>query len=73
MKLKKITIDQFGVWRDLEMRGLGDGLNVVFGPNEVGKTTLMQFVRSMLYGVTVIDASGSSPRRALTRPAVRSN
>ncbi|MEZ6071337.1 MAG: AAA family ATPase [Pirellulales bacterium] len=52
MKLKKISIDRFGVWRDLEMRSLDDGLNVVYGPNEVGKSTLMQFVRSMLYGVT---------------------
>lgn len=71
MKLKKITIDRFGIWRDLEMRGLDDGLNVVYGPNEVGKTTLMQFVRSMLYGVsgdrrqrfftaTGVDAGGGS-------------
>lgn len=25
---------------------------VIYGPNEAGKTTLMQFVRAMLYGFT---------------------
>jgi len=27
-----------------------NGLNVIYGPNEAGKTTLMRFVRSVLYG-----------------------
>ena len=33
-----------------EVEGLADGLNVFYGPNEAGKSTLLQFVRSMLYG-----------------------
>ncbi len=31
-------------------RAAREGLNVVYGPNEAGKTTLLQFIRSVLYG-----------------------
>ena len=30
---------------------LGDGLNIVFAPNESGKSTWCGFIRAMLYGV----------------------
>ena len=32
------------------MERLADGMTVFFGPNEAGKSTLMQYVRTMLYG-----------------------
>jgi len=50
VRIKALTIDGFGVWSGLKLEGLSDELNVFFGPNEAGKTTLMQFVRSVLYG-----------------------
>ena len=50
MKLTELKIDGFGVWRGLEIHGLSPGLNVFYGPNEAGKTTLMQFARAVLYG-----------------------
>jgi uncharacterized protein YhaN len=40
------------VWRDLSLRGLSPELTVFYGPNEAGKSTLMQFMRSVLYGVS---------------------
>jgi uncharacterized protein YhaN len=52
MKITDITIDGFGVWRDLSLRGLSPELTVFYGPNEAGKSTLMQFMRSVLYGVS---------------------
>jgi uncharacterized protein YhaN len=52
MKLKKIDIDGFGVWNGLVIDDLADTTTVVYGPNEAGKTTLMQFVRAVLYGFT---------------------
>ena len=52
MKLKKIDIDGFGVWNGLAIDDLADTTTVVYGPNEAGKTTLMQFVRAVLYGFT---------------------
>jgi uncharacterized protein YhaN len=52
MKIQTLGIDGYGVWSGLRIEGFSDGLNVLFGPNEAGKTTLLQFVRSMLYGFT---------------------
>lgn len=50
MKIKEITIQQYGVWRDLNLP-LGDSnFSLFYGPNEAGKTTLMRFVRGLLYG-----------------------
>jgi len=50
VKVSGLHIDGYGVWSGLTLEGLGDGLNVLYGPNEAGKTTLLQFVRSVLYG-----------------------
>ena len=50
MKITALEIDGYGVWSGLRIERLADGLNVVYGPNEAGKSTLLQFIRSMLYG-----------------------
>jgi len=50
MKISELAVSGFGVWRDVKLTGLADGLNVFYGANESGKTTLMQFVRAMFYG-----------------------
>ena len=50
MKFTDLGIDGFGVWSGLELRDLAPGLNVFHGPNEAGKTTLLEFIRSVLYG-----------------------
>ena len=50
MKIAGLKIDGYGVWRGLEVSRLGEGMNVLYGPNEAGKTTLLEFVRSVLYG-----------------------
>ncbi len=50
MKITALTIDGFGVWSGLKLEELDEGLTVIYGPNEAGKTTLMQFMRAMLYG-----------------------
>ena len=52
MKVKDIQIDGFGVWTGLSVDSLPDGMTLFYGPNEAGKTTLMQFIRAMLYGFT---------------------
>ena len=52
MKVKDLHIDGFGVWTDLSVDSLPDGMTLFYGPNEAGKTTVMQFLRSMLYGFT---------------------
>ena len=50
MKLTSLKIDGFGMWSDLELEGLDEPLSVFYGRNEAGKTTLLQFIRSILYG-----------------------
>jgi len=52
MRITDIKIDGFGVWRDLSLHRLSPELTVFYGPNEAGKSTLMQFMRSVLYGVS---------------------
>jgi uncharacterized protein YhaN len=52
MKIVDIRIDGFGVWHDLTLRGLSPEVTVFYGPNEAGKSTLMNFLRTVLYGVT---------------------
>ena len=50
MKIKDFEVDGFGVWKGLEVEGISGELTVFCGYNEAGKTTLMQFVRSMMFG-----------------------
>jgi uncharacterized protein YhaN len=50
MKINALEIDGYGVWTGLRIERLSDGLSVLYGANETGKTTLLQFIRSMLYG-----------------------
>ncbi len=52
MKITDLEIDGFGVWHNLKLTGLSRKVTVFYGPNEAGKTTVMQFIRSVLYGMT---------------------
>lgn len=49
MKLVKLQIYGFGKHENIEIK-LSDGINVFFGENEVGKTTIQQFILHMLFG-----------------------
>lgn len=49
MKIKKLSIASFGKIKDKTFF-LGDGLNVVYGNNESGKSTIVSFIRYMLFG-----------------------
>ena len=50
MKLTDVQLDAFGVWSDLRLRDLSPRCTVFYGPNEAGKTTVLEFVRGVLYG-----------------------
>lgn len=49
MKLQQIHINQFGHFTECDLSLAGDGLQVIYGPNEAGKTTLLQFLRGWLF------------------------
>lgn len=50
MRITEINIISFGRLEDLTLT-LDDGLNVIFGGNESGKSTLLAFIKFVLYGV----------------------
>lgn len=50
MKIREIEVNRFRIWRNLDLPLKKSGLSVVYGPNEAGKSTLMRFVRAVLYG-----------------------
>ncbi len=50
MEIREIQIDGFGVFSTNQLKGVSSGLNVIYGPNEFGKTTLLEFIRCMLFG-----------------------
>ncbi|TYP73740.1 AAA domain-containing protein [Paenibacillus methanolicus] len=49
MRWSGIHIEGFGKWSDYRLQ-LGEGPTVIYGPNEAGKSTILGFARSMLYG-----------------------
>lgn len=49
MKVRQISINQFGHFTDYQLALPSDGLQVIYGPNEAGKTTLLQFLRGWLF------------------------
>src|SRR5216684_331952 len=49
MRIGGCHIDGFGIFNDFDV-SLCDGLTVFLGPNEAGKSTLLGFVRAMLFG-----------------------
>ena len=50
MLLKNIQINGFGKLENVNI-DLKDGLNLVVGDNESGKSTLMEFIKGIFYGV----------------------
>ena len=53
MRLLDLHIDGFGKFHDRTVR-FEDGMNLVYGKNEAGKSTLHTFIRCMLFGIPVL-------------------
>lgn len=49
MKITEINIKCFGKLKNFTLRPI-DGVNIIFGENESGKTTVMAFLKAMFYG-----------------------
>ncbi len=50
MKLLELDIEHFGVFSGQRFEFGGDGFELIYGPNEAGKSTLLQLVREVLFG-----------------------
>jgi len=49
MKIKKLFIKSFGKFQDKEIE-FKDGLNLIYGNNEAGKSTTHKFIQGMFFG-----------------------
>jgi uncharacterized protein YhaN len=61
MRIDGWHIDGYGVHADLQVTDLQDGLTIIAGPNESGKTTLQHFLVGMLFGFTAINRPDHHP------------
>ena len=49
MRIDRIHITAFGKLKDVTLE-LGKGLNILYGPNEAGKSTVLAFLQMLFYG-----------------------
>ncbi len=51
MKFQTLHINHFGHFADLDLSFGDSGIAVLYGRNEAGKTTLLEFLRQLLFGI----------------------
>lgn len=51
MKINNLKINSYGKLKDKEIN-LKNGINLVYGPNEAGKSTLIKFIINSFYGIS---------------------
>lgn len=51
MKINKIKINSYGKLKNKEIN-LNDGINIIYGKNEAGKSTLINFIYNTFYGIS---------------------
>ncbi|MFH1117026.1 MAG: AAA family ATPase, partial [Pseudomonadota bacterium] len=70
MYIREIFIESFGAAQQMRVGELEPGLAVIIGSNEAGKSTVLEFVRSVFYGykrkggsVNIYEAPDGTPRK----------
>ncbi len=71
MKLTGIEIEQFGPWSQLSLPLAPDGLTVISGSNDSGKSALRGFVRGVLFGYRAEPDLDSRSRRLSSSGSLR--
>ncbi len=66
MKILDIYINGFGKFHGRNL-SFEDGLNIVYGKNEAGKSTIHTFIRGMLFG---IENSADGPPETICTPSL---
>lgn len=51
MKIQHLRVNGFGKLNDKEIN-FNDGINIIYGENETGKSTLLKFISAMFYGTS---------------------
>ncbi len=65
MKIKQINIAEFGCFKERAFE-FSDGMNIIEGENESGKSTLLLFIKFMLYGLGRKGASNTDRARSIS-------
>ena len=60
MKIKDLKINGFGKLKDKEIN-FQDGINIIYGENEAGKSTLLKCITAMFYGLSKNKNGGTIP------------
>lgn len=58
MNIKQLNLDHFGKFHDREIH-LEQGINIVYGANESGKSTVHSFIQCMLFGTERLRGRGA--------------
>lgn len=61
MIIKKLKLDYFGQFHNKELDFM-PGINIVYGENEAGKSTLHTFIKGMLFGIERMRGRGASSK-----------
>lgn len=56
MRIDSIYIESFGKFKNYKL-DFNDGMNIIYGDNEAGKSTIMAFIEMMFYGRTAQEKS----------------
>lgn len=62
MRIVECTLTEFGAFKERTF-AFGEGLNIIEGGNESGKSTLLAFIKFMFYGVPRKSAGETVPER----------
>ncbi len=68
MRIKELNITEFGCFKDkkIEFSADDNALDIIYGENESGKSTVMLFIKFMLYGLGRKSASNYERERSLS-------
>lgn len=67
MKINNLKINGFGKLKDKEIN-LENGINVIYGKNEAGKSTLLKYITSIFYGLSKNKNGGTMPENEKYEP-----
>ena len=65
MKIKELNISEFGCLKNRRI-AFGDKMNIIYGENESGKSTVLLFIKFMLYGLGRRSASNTERERSIS-------
>ncbi|CAI2589726.1 hypothetical protein AKUA2003_06060 [Apilactobacillus kunkeei] len=65
MKINKLEVLGYGKWHDVSFDFNDDNLQIIFGNNEAGKTTLLSLIEGILFGY--VDGRGSTYEQYIPR------